>query len=61
MDVIPGQNNKFEITPKKIGTYDGRCAELCGKDHARMLFNVEIVTPADYQRHVAQVKSENAL
>jgi len=23
MDVIPGQNNKFEITPKKIGTYDG--------------------------------------
>ena len=43
MDVIPGQNNKFEITPTKIGTYAGRCAELCGKDHARMLFNVQVV------------------
>jgi len=61
MDVIPGQNNKFEITPKKIGTYDGRCAELCGKDHARMLFNVQVVTPDEYQAHVDEVKSENAL
>jgi cytochrome c oxidase subunit II len=61
MDVIPGQNNKFEITPTKIGTYDGRCAELCGKDHARMLFNVQVVTPDEYQAHVDEVKSENAL
>jgi cytochrome c oxidase subunit 2 len=61
MDVIPGQNNKFEITPTKIGTYAGRCAELCGKDHARMLFNVQVVTPDEYQAHVDEVKSENAL
>jgi cytochrome c oxidase subunit 2 len=61
MDVIPGQNNKFEITPKKMGTYAGRCAELCGKDHARMLFNVKVVSPAEYQTHVASVKSENTL
>jgi len=61
MDVIPGQNNKFEITPTKIGTFAGRCAELCGKDHARMLFNVQVVTPAEYQAHVAEVTSENAL
>ncbi|MGZ4595661.1 MAG: aa3-type cytochrome oxidase subunit II [Actinomycetes bacterium] len=60
MDVIPGQHNKFEITPKKIGTYAGRCAELCGKDHARMLFNVKIVTPQEYQARVAEVKTENA-
>jgi cytochrome c oxidase subunit II len=61
MDVIPGQNNKFEITPEKKGTYAGRCAELCGKDHARMLFNVKVVSPAEYQTHVATVKSENTL
>jgi cytochrome c oxidase subunit II len=60
-DVIPGQDNRFEITPTKPGHYAGRCAELCGKDHARMLFNVVIVTPAEYQTHVAQVESENAL
>jgi cytochrome c oxidase subunit 2 len=61
MDVIPGQHNKFEITPKKIGHYIGKCAELCGKDHSRMLFNVEVVSPDDYQAHVDTVKSENAL
>jgi cytochrome c oxidase subunit 2 len=60
MDVIPGQNNKFQITPKKIGTYKGKCAELCGKDHARMLFIVRVVTPEQYAAHVAQVKAENA-
>jgi cytochrome c oxidase subunit 2 len=61
MDVIPGQNNKFEITPTKLGHYAGRCAELCGKDHARMLFNVQVVSPADYQTHVSQVEQVNTL
>jgi cytochrome c oxidase subunit II len=60
LDVMPGQDNKFQITPKKIGTYAGRCAELCGKDHARMLFNVKVVSPDDYQAHVAEVEAENA-
>jgi cytochrome c oxidase subunit 2 len=43
MDVIPGKTNAFELTPDKIGTYAGKCAELCGVDHARMLFQVEVV------------------
>ncbi len=61
LDVIPGLDNRFEITPKQLGTYRGRCAELCGKDHSRMLFNVKIVSPQEYQSHVTQVKSENSL
>ena len=48
MDVIPGQLNKFEITPTKQGDFVGKCAELCGQDHARMLFNVEVVSPAEF-------------
>jgi cytochrome c oxidase subunit 2 len=60
MDVIPGQDNEFQVTPKKIGTYVGKCAELCGKDHARMLYNVKVVTPDEYSAHVDQVKAENA-
>jgi cytochrome c oxidase subunit 2 len=60
LDVIPGQDNRFEITPKKIGTYVGKCAELCGKDHARMLFNVKIVSPEEFRAHVAEVKAEAA-
>ena len=61
MDVIPGRVNRFEIVPKQLGTYKGKCAELCGKDHSRMLFNVQIVSPDEYRAHVAEAKAENAL
>ncbi|MGK5643212.1 cytochrome c oxidase subunit II, partial [Streptomyces sp. URMC 126] len=30
MDVIPGHPNQFDLTPTRIGVYDGKCAELCG-------------------------------
>jgi cytochrome c oxidase subunit II len=51
-DVIPGHTNRFEVTPKMEGTYMGKCAELCGVDHSRMLFNVKIVSPERYQKHL---------
>ncbi len=57
LDVIPGKTNKFEITPQVLGHYDGKCAELCGADHSRMLFNVQIVTPEEYQKHLAELKA----
>jgi cytochrome c oxidase subunit II len=56
LDVIPGNRNSFEITPKKIGSYAGKCAELCGQDHSRMLFNVEVVSPAEYDSYVADLE-----
>jgi cytochrome c oxidase subunit 2 len=52
MDVIPGQTNVFEVTPTAEGTFRGKCAELCGVDHSRMLFNVKVVSPARYQQHL---------
>lgn len=52
MDVIPGHTNVFQVTPNKLGTFEGKCAELCGQDHSRMLFNVKVVTPAQYQQHL---------
>jgi cytochrome c oxidase subunit 2 len=47
-DVIPGHPNHFEVTPIKTGTWIGRCTELCGLYHSRMLFQVWIVTPAQF-------------
>src|SRR6185436_1019699 len=44
MDVIPGRDNSFELTPTKTGEFAGRCAELCGLYHSRMLFTVKVVT-----------------
>ncbi len=57
MDVIPGKRNVFELTPDKVGTYAGKCAELCGTDHARMLFNVRVVERAEYDQYIADLKT----
>ncbi len=48
MDVVPGRTNKFEFTPTREGEFVGRCAELCGAYHSRMLFNVEVVSASEY-------------
>jgi cytochrome c oxidase subunit 2 len=55
MDVVPGRVNHYEITPKTTGTYKGKCFELCGVYHQRMLFNVEIVEPAAYEQYVQKL------
>jgi cytochrome c oxidase subunit 2 len=60
MDVIPGRTNTFEITPEKLGRFRGKCAELCGQDHARMLFNVKVVEPAEYQQYVSNLEQRLA-
>jgi len=57
MDIIPGRKNAFEVTPDRIGTFSGKCAELCGVDHSRMLFDVKVVTRAEYDAHLAQLKA----
>ncbi|MFF9085011.1 cytochrome c oxidase subunit II [Streptomyces sp. NPDC014991] len=51
-DVIPGHPNAFQVTPNKEGTFRGKCAELCGVDHSRMLFNVKVVSPERYEQHL---------
>lgn len=58
MDIVPGRHNAFEVTPNKLGTFVGKCAELCGVDHSRMLFNVKVVSRADYDLHIAELKAK---
>jgi cytochrome c oxidase subunit 2 len=64
-DVIPGHPNHFEVTPTSTGYSIGRCSELCGLYHSRMLFRVRIVTPAQFRtwihaKQAAQQKSGGA-
>ncbi len=58
MDVIPGKTNVFELTPDKLGTYAGKCAELCGVDHSRMLFNVKVVERAEYDAYIEGLRAK---
>lgn len=55
MDVIPGQPNSFEVTPNRVGTFDGKCAELCGTYHANMIFKVHVVPEAEYNAYLKQL------
>ena len=52
MDVIPGRENHYRITPTTIGDYRGKCYELCGVYHSRMLFHVKVVSPEDFDTYL---------
>jgi cytochrome c oxidase subunit 2 len=56
MDVVPGRVNHYVIKPTKIGDYKGKCYELCGVYHSRMLFNVHVVSQEDYEAHLQELE-----
>jgi cytochrome c oxidase subunit 2 len=56
-DMIPGKTNYIRFTPTKEGTYDGKCAELCGEYHSEMLFRVKVVSEAEFQAHMEELKA----
>lgn len=58
LDVIPGRTNRFELTPTKIGTFAGKCAELCGVYHARMIFSVKVVSAEEYRAHLSELAAK---
>ncbi len=58
-DVIPGRVNSWEITEiSREGTFRGHCAELCGYDHARMNFEMKVVSPTAYQQFLQTSKDD---
>ena len=61
MDVIPGQvgadRNHFQVKTTKLGTFRGKCAELCGVYHSRMLFDVQVVSQADYEIYLKDLEA----
>ncbi len=56
MDVVPGRVNHYVITPTREGVFKGKCYELCGVYHSRMLFEVHVVTRAEYDDHLAELE-----
>ena len=57
VDLVPGQHNVITFTASKAGVYRGQCAEFCGIQHAHMIFLVEAMPEADYQRWLDQHRS----
>jgi cytochrome c oxidase subunit II len=56
MDVVPGRKNHFEVTPDTVGDFRGKCYELCGVYHSRMLFNVRVVTAEEYDAYLQDLQ-----
>jgi len=52
LDVIPGRHNILQLKPTTEGIFAGKCAELCGTYHSAMLFNVHVVSEADYNNYL---------
>ncbi len=61
MDAVPGYVNKTWFKATEAGTWEGQCAELCGRNHANMLARVRAVPFDEYQawydRQAADIKA----
>lgn len=53
-DLIPGVDNRIDVSPTKEGTFRGRCAEFCGLDHWRMYFQVRLVSAEEFDTWLAE-------
>nr|WP_309852933.1 cytochrome c oxidase subunit II [Falsarthrobacter nasiphocae] len=54
-DMIPGHTNYITLTPQRAGTYQGKCAELCGEYHSEMLFNVVVLPEDQFKAKMAEL------
>jgi cytochrome c oxidase subunit 2 len=55
-DLYPGRVNYINLTPTQEGTFDGKCAELCGQYHSEMLFNVKVVSQEEFDAQMATLE-----
>ncbi|MFW7341580.1 c-type cytochrome [Pollutimonas sp. H1-120] len=50
LDMIPGHVNRLRVQASEAGLFRGQCAEYCGAQHAKMMFDVQALSPAGFQR-----------
>lgn len=53
-DMLPGHVNRLRVQAQAPGLFRGQCAEYCGAQHAKMMFHVEALAPADFETWVSQ-------
>lgn len=58
IDVIPGRENRLDVTITRPGNYEGYCAEFCGLLHDRMTFTVRAVSPEEFEAWLDELRSQ---
>ena len=58
-DANPGVDNVFHVTPQKTGSFQVRCAELCGLWHGHMAdSDGRVVSQGDFDTWIAQQQKD---
>jgi len=52
-DAVPGILNRFDLTPTRVGDFEGVCAQFCGLDHTHMRFRVHVVPAEAFARWIS--------
>ncbi len=55
IDANPGAITNTGVTPNKLGTFNIRCAELCGLHHAYMETQIKVVTKEQFDAWVREM------
>lgn len=59
-DVVPGRYSSQWFTATKTGESHLFCSEYCGTQHSHMTGRVVVMTPADYERWLADVPADES-
>jgi cytochrome c oxidase subunit 2 len=54
MDVLPGRYTSVWFQPTKVGRFHLFCSQYCGTNHAKMIGEVVVLTPDEYQTWLNQ-------
>lgn len=58
IDANPGATTTISVTPDRLGTFDIRCAELCGLYHSYMQTHAHVVPPDAFQSWLASTAAQ---
>ena len=60
IDAVPGITTRLRVTPTRIGAFPVVCAELCGLGHAVMRSTAHVLSPAAFDRWLADKQAPAA-
>jgi cytochrome c oxidase subunit II len=58
VDAVPGNITFTWFKARGPALYHGQCAQLCGRQHAFMTAQVDVLSPSDYQSRISQLKQQ---
>ena len=57
MDAVPGIETEIVVTPDRMGEFEVVCTELCGPGHATMRARARVVSEADFEAWLEELRA----